>query len=54
MDLVSLEFQEVLVSDVRGGETLKHFRFQPGDVQPMVSPRRSRRLHGAGIDDQKP
>jgi hypothetical protein len=21
-----------LVSDVRGGETLKHFRFQPGDV----------------------
>jgi hypothetical protein len=32
MDLVSLEFQEVLVSDVRGGETLKHFRFQPGDV----------------------
>ena len=23
---------QVLVSDVRGGETLKHFRFQPGDV----------------------
>ncbi len=32
MDLVSFVFQEVLVSDVRGGETLKHFRFQPGDV----------------------
>ena len=30
MDLVSLEFQEVLVSDVRGGES--GFRFQPGDV----------------------
>ncbi len=32
MDLVSLEFQEVLVSDVHGGETLKHFTFQLGDV----------------------
>ena len=32
MDLVSLEFQEVLVTDVQGGETLKHFTFQPGDV----------------------
>lgn len=32
LDLVSLAFQEVVVSDVRGGETLKHFRFQPGDV----------------------
>ena len=32
MDLVSLEFQEVLVSDVHRGETLKHFTFQLGDV----------------------
>ncbi len=32
MDLVSLEFQEVVVSDVRGGETFKHFTFRPGDV----------------------
>lgn len=32
MELVSLAFQDVLVSDVRGGETLKHFTFQFGDV----------------------
>lgn len=31
MDLVSLEFQEVLVTDVRSGETLKHFTFRLGD-----------------------
>ena len=32
MDLVSLEFVEVLVTDVQGGETLKHFALGPGDV----------------------
>ena len=32
MDLVSLQFLEVLVSDVHTGETLKHFPFAPGDV----------------------
>jgi Transposase DDE domain len=32
MDLVSLEFIEVLVSDVHTGETLKHFPLGPGDV----------------------
>jgi hypothetical protein len=32
MDLVSLEFLEVLVSDVHTGETLKHFTLGPGDV----------------------
>ena len=32
MDLVSLEFLEVLVSDVHTGETLKHFTFAPGDI----------------------
>src|SRR6266446_8583984 len=32
MDLVSLEFLEVLVSDVHTGETLKHFTLAPGDV----------------------
>ena len=32
MDLVSLQFLEVLVSDVHTGETLKHFTLMPGDV----------------------
>jgi Transposase DDE domain len=32
MDLLSLQFLEVLVSDVHTGETLKHFTFAPGDV----------------------
>lgn len=32
MDLVSLEFVEVLISDVHTGETLKHFTLGPGDV----------------------
>lgn len=32
MDLVSLEFVEVLISDVHTGETLKHFTLAPGDV----------------------
>ena len=32
MDLVSLEFIEVLVSDVHTGETLKHFTLGPGEV----------------------
>ena len=32
MDLVSLQFLEVLVSDVHMGETLKHFTFAPGDI----------------------
>jgi hypothetical protein len=32
MDLASLQFLEVLVSDVHTGETLKHFTFAPGDV----------------------
>src|SRR5262245_65045715 len=32
MDLVSLQFLEVLVSDVYTGEKLKHFNFDPGDV----------------------
>jgi hypothetical protein len=32
MDLVSLEFIEVLVSDVHTGETLTHFTLGPGDV----------------------
>ena len=32
MDLVSLQFLEVLVSDVHTGETLKHCTFAPGDV----------------------
>ena len=32
MDLVSLQFLEVLGSDVHTGETLKHFTFAPGDV----------------------
>jgi hypothetical protein len=32
MDLVSLEFVEVLVTDVHSGETLKHFVLGPGDV----------------------
>ena len=32
MDLVSLEFIEVLISDVHTGETLKHFTLGPGDV----------------------
>ncbi len=32
MDLVSLEFVEVLVSDVHTGETLKHFTLGPRDV----------------------
>ena len=32
MDLVSLQFIEVLVSDVHTGETLKHFPLAPGDV----------------------
>src|SRR5215510_11618789 len=32
MDLVSLQFIEVLVSDVHTGETLKHFPWAPGDV----------------------
>jgi hypothetical protein len=32
MDLVSLEFIEVLVSDVHTGETLSHFTLGPGDV----------------------
>jgi len=32
MDLVSLQFVAVLVSDVHTGETLKHFTVAPGDV----------------------
>ena len=32
MDLVSLQFLEVLVSDVHTGETLQHFTLAPGDV----------------------
>jgi hypothetical protein len=32
MDLVSLEFVEVLVTDVHSGEPLKHFALGPGDV----------------------
>jgi Transposase DDE domain len=32
MDLLSLQFLEVLVSDVHTGETLKHFTLVPGDV----------------------
>lgn len=32
MDLVSLQFLEVLVSDVHTGETLKHFTLGPNDV----------------------
>jgi hypothetical protein len=32
MDLVSLEFVEVLVTDVHSGETLKPFALTPGDV----------------------
>jgi hypothetical protein len=32
MDLVSLEFVEVLVTAVHSGETLKHFALGPGDV----------------------
>ncbi|HZC01326.1 MAG TPA: transposase [Gammaproteobacteria bacterium] len=32
MDLVSLQFIEVLISDVHTGETLKHFPLGPGDV----------------------
>jgi len=32
MDLVSLQFLEVLVSDVHMGETLKHCTFAPGDI----------------------
>ena len=32
MDLLSLQFVEVLVSDVHTGETLKHFTLAPGDV----------------------
>jgi DDE family transposase len=32
MDLVSLQFVEVVVSDVHTGETLKHFTWAPGDV----------------------
>jgi hypothetical protein len=32
MDLVSLQFLEVLVSDVHTGETLTHFTLAPGDV----------------------
>jgi hypothetical protein len=32
LDLVSLEFIEVLVTDVQSGETLKHFALGPGDV----------------------
>ena len=32
MDLVSLEFVEVLVTDVHSGETLKHFTLTAGDV----------------------
>jgi hypothetical protein len=32
MDLVSLPFVAVLVSDVHTGETLKHFTLAPGDV----------------------
>jgi Transposase DDE domain len=32
MDLVSLQFIDVLVSDVHTGETLKHFTLGPGDV----------------------
>jgi Transposase DDE domain len=32
MDLLSLQFLEVLVSDAHTGETLKHFTLAPGDV----------------------
>jgi len=32
MDLLSLQFIEVLVSDVHTGETLKHFTLGPGDI----------------------
>jgi len=32
LDLLSLQFLEVLVSDVHTGETLKHFSLGPGDV----------------------
>ncbi len=32
MDLLSLQFLEVLGSDVHTGETLKHFTLAPGDV----------------------
>ncbi len=32
MDLVSLEFIEILVTDVQTGETLKHFTLRDGDV----------------------
>jgi hypothetical protein len=32
LDLLSLQFLEVLVSDVHTGETLKHFPLAPGDV----------------------
>src|SRR5262249_47812280 len=32
MDLVSLQFLAVLVSDVHTGETLKHFTVAPGDI----------------------
>ena len=32
MDLLSLQFLEVVVSDVHTGETLKHFTLRPGDV----------------------
>lgn len=35
MDLVSLEFIEVLVSDVHTGESLSHFTLEPGDVAVM-------------------
>ncbi len=32
MDLVTLEFIEILVTDVHTGETLKHFALREGDV----------------------
>jgi hypothetical protein len=44
MDLVSLEFVEVLVTDVHGGETLKHFTLSPGDV--VVADRGYSHPHG--------
>jgi hypothetical protein len=44
MDLVFLEFVEVLVTDVHGGETLKHFTLSPGDV--VVADRGYSHPHG--------
>jgi hypothetical protein len=51
MDLLSLQFIEVLVSDVHTGETLKHFTLAPGDV--VLADRGSAQCQGMSMAAQQ-